>query len=582
MKATTILTVLVAARWLGTASLAGVWQVVVVAAMFALGEALLVRVRAGRWAVFALYWAIVGCATINIPVVRALSTPITWPMLRAARGPLLDSFLEYASWTNALRMSATLALAATLPDITADRARPRNRRMILAGLACAAFFVVPDVMRAVTASQQNPIVALIVSLRPHVDARPIQAEWRDSPFAAGESAQGRQSSSAKLHGAGRGRNVVFVSLESTAAQYLRLYGGPAVTPRLDDLSRDALVFDNAYAAYPESIKGLFSVLCSTFPAFDISVEVHATVPCRSLASELKDAGYRTAMFHSGRFGYLGMDAVIRNRGYDVLADAGDIGGVRRSSFGVDDATTVDRALAWIDDAPGSRFFLTYLPTAGHHPYAAPERGPVGGAEQSDRHRYLNALWYGDKVLGALIDGLRARGLERDTLWVIAGDHGEAFGQHPGNFGHTFAIYDENVHVPLIIALPGAMSGQRRDSGIVSLVDIGPTILDLLGLPAPAGDQGHSALEPSAGMALFFTDYATGLAGLRDGPWKYVLDIDSHRGELFDMAADPLERTDRTRTQPVRARWYRQHLIDWAAAQKARITNAARTDPKKAS
>ena len=206
-----------------------------------------------------------------------------------------------------------------------------------------------------------------------------------------------------------GFNLVMVSLESTAAQYLSLYGGQyEVMPNLSALARRALVFENAYAVYPESIKGLYSVLCSTFPAFDSQPEEYANLGCRSVASVLGDAGYRTAMFHSGRFGYLGMESIVRNRGYQTLEDAGDIGGNHNSSFGVDEPATVARMLAWVDALPlGQHFFLTYLPIAGHHPYAAPEHGPFAGTEEIDQYR--NALHYGDVSLGALMDGLRARG-----------------------------------------------------------------------------------------------------------------------------------------------------------------------------
>src|SRR2546429_4415378 len=125
-------------------------------------------------------------------------------------------------------------------------------------------------------------------------------------------------------------------------------GGHDVMPNLSTLARRALVFENAYAVYPESIKGLFSVLCSTFPAFDSRPQEYENVECRSVASVLADAGYRTAMFHSGRFAYLGMESIVRNRGYQILEDAGSISGNHNSSFGVDEPATVARMLAWID------------------------------------------------------------------------------------------------------------------------------------------------------------------------------------------------------------------------------------------
>ena len=104
--------------------------------------------------------------------------------------------------------------------------------------------------------------------------------------------------------------------------------------------------------YPESIKELFATLCSRYPAFDVPPEIFRDVPCASLAAILKKAGYRTSLFHSGRFMYLGMDAVIRDRGFDLLEDAGAIGGRVNSSFGVDEASTVDRMLGWIDHWSG--------------------------------------------------------------------------------------------------------------------------------------------------------------------------------------------------------------------------------------
>src|SRR5205807_4228063 len=77
-----------------------------------------------------------------------------------------------------------------------------------------------------------------------------------------------------------------------------------------DWSSDVCSSDLAYAVYPESIKGLLSVLCSTYPALGTQAEIYAGAPCESLASALREHGYRTALFHSGRFGYLGMDAVV--------------------------------------------------------------------------------------------------------------------------------------------------------------------------------------------------------------------------------------------------------------------------------
>jgi arylsulfatase A-like enzyme len=169
-----------------------------------------------------------------------------------------------------------------------------------------------------------------------------------------------------------------------------------------------------------------------------------------------------------------------------------------------------------------------------------------------------------------LDGLRRRGLDRNTLVVVHGDHGEAFEQHPGNIGHTFFIYDENVRVPLIFALPGATPRQVRVTGVTSLIDVTPTVLDLLGLPASAEHQGVSALRPGARTSLFFTDYSLGWLGLRDGCHKYLYEIGSRRSKLFDVCRDPDERTDVSPDEAGRVARYRDRVERWAAAQRERV------------
>jgi phosphoglycerol transferase MdoB-like AlkP superfamily enzyme len=340
-------------------------------------------------------------------------------------------------------------------------------------------------------------------------------------------------------------------------------------PSFSELSRNGILFENAYSVYPESIKELFSVICSRYPAMETPSESYSWITTPSIAEALKSAGYRTALFHSGRFMYLGMYDVVANRGYEVLEDAGAIGGNYESSFGVDEPSTVRRALDWVDSLPADqRFFLTYLPVAGHHPYDSPEPHPFPG--DTDEGRYLNALHYADAALGSLIEGLRERGLFDRSLFVIFGDHGQAFGQHEGNYGHSLFLYDENLHVPYLIVAPGLINEQVRVTRTISLIDTAPTILDLVGLQAPSGYQGSSALEAGSRMALFCTDYSLSLIGLRDGCWKYIYEKDTDRSKLFDLCEDPEESHDLATREPERAAAYRSHVLRWSAAQKALI------------
>ena len=539
------------------APIAYVWQDLLFCLLFAVFESVFRRSRM----MWLPYGAVVAYAAVNVPVARVLSSPLTWPMIRAARGPLADSITYHLTPAN-LGCSALVGAVGVLLPFALRRwgARPGDASILAAAMVIAAGPAAVSRIETV-GLERNFVLALVQTALPRRPARPSDRDWRASPCDTPATEDLSQ-----YRAAAAGRNVVLVALESAGARYLRPYGAAEdPMPNLTSLADHSILFENAYAVYPESIKGFFSVLCSRCPAFNTAPEDYGKLSCPSLARALSAGGYRTALFHSGRFMYLGMESILENRGFQTLEDAGAIGGNFESSFGVDEPSTVRRILSWIDALPrGQRFFVTYLPIAGHHPYAAPVSGPFPEDREIDRYR--NALHYGDAALGALLNGIRSRGLDRKTLLVVYGDHAEAFGQHEGNAGHTLFLYEENVRVPFVLAMPGIQEGGLRVRRTASLIDTAPTILDLLGLAVPAGFQGHSLLQPGNRMALFFTDYSLGFLGLRDGCWKYIYELDSRRSKLFDVCADSGERNDLSTQFPQKVKAYTRILQEWIAAQ----------------
>jgi hypothetical protein len=542
------------------APVAYLWQDLLVAVLFAGFDGLVRR----SWAGWPVYGLIVAYAAVNVPVARVLGTPLTAPMLRATRGTLADSVAYHATPTNVGFLLLVVAAGATFPFLF-RRVRARH---LLWGAAAAAPVILLGryaTTRVDTGGlHRNALVAVVETQFPHIDAAD-SAEPLPVPPAPSEL--GPDPGLADLRGAAAGRNVVLVMLESAAAQYLRPYGAAEdPMPNVTALAAQGILFERAYAVYPESIRGLFSVLCSRYPAMDTEPELYERVTTPSLAVALRKRGYRTALFHSGRFRYLGMQSIVRERGFEILEDAGQIGGDRDSSFGIDEASAVRRLLQWIDKLPGgNRFFATYVPIAGHHPYETPEPGPFPERQEIDRYR--NALHYADAAVGQLVQGLRDRGLERQTVVVLVGDHGQAFGQHQGNFGHTLRIFEENVWVPLVVSAPGVVPGRMRVPGLASHIDITPTVLDLLGLPADAGHQGLSLLRAGRQTVHFFADASLGLLGLRHGRWKYIYETDTGRSRLFDLDADPSELTNVADRQPDLVREYEREVVGWGRTQR---------------
>jgi hypothetical protein len=539
------------------------WQDLLVAVLFAGFDAVVRR----PWAGWTAYGLIAAYAAVNVPVARVLGTPLTAPMLRATRGTLADSVAHHATLVNVGLLLLVLVGAAVFP---LQFRRARGRHLAWGAVAAAPVILLGPYATARVDTgglHRNAIVAAVATQFPHIGADDV---GEPLPAAPAPSGPGPDPRLAQLRGAAAGRHVVLVLLESAAAQYLRPYGAAEdPMPNVTALAAEGVLFERAYAVYPESIRGLFAVLCSRYPAMDTEPELYARVSTPSLAAVLRGRGYHTALFHSGRFRYLGMEAVVRGRGFQVLEDAGQIGGDRDSSFGTDEPSAVRRLLGWIDGLPGSEPFLaTYVPIAGHHPYDTPEPGPF--PDRHDIDRYRNALHYADAAVGRLVAGLRARGLDRQTVLVLVGDHGQAFGQHQGNFGHTLRVFEENVRVPLVISAPGAVPGPVRVPGLASHIDLTPTVLDLLGLAPDPGHQGLSLLRGGRERVYFFADASLGLVGLRDGRWKYIHETDSGRSRLFDLDADPAERTNLADSRPALSDQYRREVVEWARAQRGFI------------
>ncbi len=522
-------------------------------------------------ALWALVWVLVAYSAINVAVARVFSTPLTISMLGAAGGALSDSIGTYVTASNLLAIAVVIAASAAATRLRFAPRAPRHLLLASAALLFAGIAGSHAAARVETLGlHRNAAVALgvtgIARLSPSPRATQVGALADEGP-----ALDLRQ-----FAGAARGRNVVWVILESTAAEYLGAYGARLdPTPNLTRLSEDSLVFDAAYSAYPESIKGLWSMLCGESPAAQTTAKDYAAgrLPCASIATSLGAAGYRTAFFHSGRFRYLGMQAVVDDRGFGALFDAETIGGTHASSFGTDDASTVRRLLSFVDEAAGDRFFAVYSPISGHHPYKSPGDGPRPFPARTEKDHYLNDLFAGDAAFGNLVDGLVQRGVHQDTLYVIVGDHGEAFGQHEGNFAHTLHLYDENVRVPLIVSAPGLTVGRLRVPQIASLTDLAPTTLALIGLELPSRHEGRSLLAPQPGVARFYTDHGPLSLGLRQGRFKALHSTEHDRTRLFDLDRDPGEKRDLAAEHPERSERYRRHLLEWSASRRAAVANA---------
>jgi len=212
----------------------------------------------------------------------------------------------------------------------------------------------------------------------------------------------------------------------------------------------------------------------------------------------------------------------------------------------------------------------------HHPYEPSPVAPVldfpGDREPSpdayDLGRYLNVLHETDGQLARLFDALRVAGAGDDTLVVVVGDHGQAFGYPHDTYLQGRTVYEEDVHVPLLIWFPRRYATAQRSAVVGGHVDVAPTIAELAGVPPAADWQGRSLFDTEhVPRAYFYVAQDEFKLGVREGDWKYILDVRAGNDELYDLAHDSTEQHNVAVANPERCARLRQRLAAWAESNR---------------
>jgi choline-sulfatase len=341
-------------------------------------------------------------------------------------------------------------------------------------------------------------------------------------------------------------HVVLFTLDTTRADHIGAYGASqARTPNLDALAARGVRFDDVVTTAPITGPAHAAIFTGQYPA-RFGVRDNATTPlperATTLAEHLSAAGFTTG-------GFIG--AFVLDRAYGFAQGFATFTGFDRVESGRETnaervgSAVVDDALQWLSSVPTEQpTFLWVHLYDPHAPYAAP--APMG-TEFASRP-YDGEVAYVDQQIGRVLEALNTRGTLNDTLIIAVADHGESLGEH-GEDEHGVFLYEPVMRVPLIVAGPSAKVGHVVTEQ-VRVIDLVPTTLDLLGLPAVAGLDGETlrtVLEggtrqvvPAAYAESYYPKLHYGwseLRSLRADGWKV---IDAPRPELFAITKDPRE------------------------------------------
>jgi arylsulfatase A-like enzyme len=296
-------------------------------------------------------------------------------------------------------------------------------------------------------------------------------------------------------------NVILITLDTVRADRMGFLGSKrGLTPNLDALARQSVVFTRAYSQVPLTPPSHATILTGTYPQFHKvdGFEVPLAKDLPYAPDILHSNGYRTAAF-VGSFALDPKEPFAQGfgRGFDTY-DAGFTtwhpGLDRYQTTERRAGEVVARALAWLSKRPPGPFFIWVHLYDAHYPYDPPEPYKTKYAAAP----YDGEIAYADSAVGELLKQLRARGLYDGAVIAVMSDHGEGLGDH-GEDEHGIFLYDETIHVPLVIKLPGHVtagtgSGGARVEDRVELVDVLPTILQAVGVAIPKEVQGESLLE----------------------------------------------------------------------------------------
>lgn len=354
---------------------------------------------------------------------------------------------------------------------------------------------------------------------------------------------------------GQIKNVILFIMESVPAAYLDVYGGTyGVTPNLAAYKASSLYFENIYAHSPSTNRAMVSILGGVYPWISVKsiTREHPHINLPTISSELKKKGYRTSFFTSADNNFQGVDNFLAHRKFDKVEDfrnpycSKNKLSIKGKSWdnldGGDDECLFNSFTDWASLDSTKPFFSLLWTMQTHYPYFISGEEINYNVNDEPFNRYLNALRHSDEVLGKLLKWLDEKNLTESTLVAVIGDHGEAFGKH-GFYGHASSIYEENVHVPLILINPLLFKGEKIES-IGGHADIAPTVLSLLNVPVPKQWQGQSLLNKNKPqITYFYAPWSDYLFGFRDKNIKCIFNASNNKYEIYDLTKDPQERNN---------------------------------------
>jgi len=337
--------------------------------------------------------------------------------------------------------------------------------------------------------------------------------------------------------------VFIISIDTLRSDHLSAYGyREAVQPVIDAFRRDSILFASAFSQCPQTLVAHASMFTGLIPPNhgvrdNLGYILGNSVP--TIASILSEQGYDTGASVST---YVLRRATNVGKGFTSYDDTLDYASSNVKSHAERDGERARQGLEkWIQQTRRRKIFGFLHLYEPHAPYLPPAE------YRTHRDPYDNEIGYADAIVGRFLSSLRSAGLYDDALIILTSDHGEGLGDH-GEDEHGVFLYREAIQIPLLVKLPKNHRAGESITTPVSLVDLAPTILAVLGVVSSVRFDGEDVLKASLPERVvyaesYFARLHFGWHHLRSGIGRDFHYIEAPTSELFQYRTDPAERSN---------------------------------------
>ena len=366
-------------------------------------------------------------------------------------------------------------------------------------------------------------------------------------------------------------HVILLFMESFRAKDIGILGNTLnLTPQFDRLAKEGILFSNFYANGVETTRAVMASLFGILPnVTSKSVQSeNPGIPLIGLPHIFKESNYLNAYIHNGSLKFEGKENFFSQQGYDVILGKNDIRKrfpeAEGTSWGVHDEYLMEFTTEWLEQKNKQRIptFLTMFTVTNHHPWTIPSNHvspKLDFSEGSLVKRFLQSVHYSDYCLGKFIRLLKERGLSKNTLIFVLADTGQPMFERDRYLRHK--IYDEDVHIPLLILAEGRIQKPKFIHDIGSQIDLLPTIMDVLGFKGLNHSMGTSLMRQVPNRkAYFYSGNLLCYFGKRVNRLKYIYTAASKADAVFNIPADINEITDVSHQFPAFVNHSREELV----------------------